>query len=452
MSWLRDSLFILSIVIGISLSSVWTPARGADKWESTFKPTGANRDEFGYSLGVGAFYSDNIGRQSSNTESDGASDVSLQLHYTRERKRFDAQIASDLEYRKYFRDTYGTDLVGGLNGNLGYWLLPERLQWSVQENFGQTYTDLRGVQTPNNRQNVNYLSTGPDLTLPFASRSELRAQARWSKATFGGNDIDSNHRLSGTLGLLRNLTEHSAISLNVADEKVQYDHLPSYDDYDRRSAYMQFDGTGARTELSGQLGWSKVNAPAVDSGGLLAEVRLLRKLGARSELTLNAGTGFTDSAEAFRREQNIGGIVVGNERVAVDTSPFRQDYATAAWDLIGVRDSITLTANWRREVHRGDQELNRKEKSGDLLLSRRLTPVLTVLLNGHYLHDDFSTASVNFNEWSIGPGLSWSLARNIRVTFRYDHFQGSGDSSTLIGVHNYKENRIEIRFSYGSFT
>ena len=445
--------FIPSIAVGIWLFSLGSAAQAQEETRTTEGGAGAaaDRDQLSFSVGAGSFYSDNVGRTPTDEESDGAANVGLRFAYRRDKRRFDALIDSDLEYREYFKSTYGSDLVGGLTGTLNYWLLPDRLAWAVEENFGQTYTRLTDVETPDNRQNVNYFSTGPNVFLPITDRTELRGQARWAKSSYGETETTSSHRFTGTLGLVRRLSEHSLVSLNGSGEKVEYDNLPDGSDFTQRSAFLGYEAEGARTTLTAQGGWTTFTAPNGDHGGLLANASVSRKIGARSTLALTLGTGMTDAAEAFRRDQTLGGVVKGNEAVTNSPDPFRSDYATLVWNLSGVRNRFAATTEWRRDVGQGNTTVQERAEVGSHVeLSRRLTPALTGSVEGVYRRDKFADSGFHFDEWSIGPVLNWAFARSLAVTLRYDYFRGSGHAVGQGDVRDYTENRVSVAFSFGS--
>ncbi len=91
----------------------------------------------------------------------------------------------------------------------------------VSDNFGQTQPDLLTPVTPANSENINYFSTGPDLTLRLAPTTELRLGARYSLVNYQISPFDSD-RVSGSLVLTRSIAERSSVSLNAEHDRVEF--------------------------------------------------------------------------------------------------------------------------------------------------------------------------------------------------------------------------------------
>lgn len=401
-----------------------------------------------FSVSAGVTHSDNIHRTPTDEQSDTSVEAGLQLGLEREGGRLQSRIETDAQYRTYLDDTYDDELVGGLDASLTYWFVPERFAWVLEDNFGQTFIDPRQVETPANRQNTNYLSTGPDFVFDFGDRTRLSLQGRWSDASYEESTTD-NQRVSGTVGLLRRLGLHTSASLNGTTESVEYDEGSANADYDRHSAYVGFDARGARTTLNVEAGYTRVKASSDSSDAPLLRLTLTRELTARSSFTLTAGKELTDSAESFRRDRGIRGVTVGNEDAVVSRDPYESDYASLAWNLTGSRSTLLLGADWRREDHESTDTLNRDSIGASAALSRRLSPKLTAILDGRWTREDFDESGVDFDEWSASLGFGWDVSRSLAVNLRGEHVDGSGDTIAGPGLRDFTENRatLSLRFT-----
>lgn len=406
-----------------------------------------NAQEFNLSVSAGASHSDNIGRTNEDEQSESMADLGLQLGVDDQVGRLQAVVGADLLYRTYLDNTYDDSFIGGLNGTVTYWFAPERFSWVVEDNFGQTFIDPQAVETPDNRQYTNFLSTGPNFLIGLGSRTDLSLQGRWSDASFEDSDAD-NQRLSGTIGLIRHLSARSSVSLNGTVSRIEYEEPTLFSNYDSQSAYLGFSSTGARTTLNLQAGYTAMHDFGDTQDGPLFSLAISRQLSERSTLSLNAGTSFTDSAQAFRRDQDIDGVDVGNDSAIVTGDPFQADYATLAWDVQGTRNTFELSADWRQDDHEREETANRNSIGAHATLSRRLNPVLTLALDGAWSHSEFEESDNEFDDWSAGVSLNWNFARNFSLDLRGDHFDGSGDTSQGSGVRDYTENRVTLRVGY----
>ena len=166
-----------------------------------------------YAVSAGVIRSDNAGRTDTNQQSETSLEAGLNGGWSYDRGRIRGSAAADLQYRTHSYAGYEDQLLGGLMANVQLEMLRDRLQWVVQDNLGQSLIDSQDVATPSNTQNVNHFSTGPSLHLPLGARTEVAINGRWSDVAYEDSDI-GNRRLSGELSLIRQIGEHSSVSLN----------------------------------------------------------------------------------------------------------------------------------------------------------------------------------------------------------------------------------------------
>ncbi|MGD9597456.1 MAG: hypothetical protein AB7G76_03675 [Steroidobacteraceae bacterium] len=396
---------------------------------------------------VGAYHTDNVRRTDIDEESQTVGELGLRLGIARDAGRFTSHVNANLAYRKFFDDAYDDDLFGGLDARLAYWFLPERFSWVVEENYGQALIEPRNVDTPGNQQGANYFSTGPDLVVPFGARTNLLVSGRWSDAAYEETEAD-NQRMTGRIGLERQMSERSTLSLNGTAERVEFDNELRGSNFDRQSAYVGYATEGARTTLSLEAGYTTLHDFGDTTGGPLLDLTIERQLSPRSTLTLNAGTNLTDSAEAMRRDQRIIGIDIDAGQSIVSTDSFQSDFASLALDLEGVRTSVSLGVNWRKESYERTDALDRDASGITALVLRRVSPRLSARLYGGWTTQDFDNSDVSFDEWNAGLGLDWAFSERIGVTLAGDHFSGSGDTAFGFGTRDYTENRVTVRLTY----
>jgi len=406
----------------------------------------AGAQETSLSVSAGATWSDNIRRTRTSEESEFMPEAGVQLSLTRS-GRLDAKVAMDLQYRSYEDNTFDDELVGGLNGLLTFDLVPDLLNWTVEDNFGQGFIDPQAVETPDNRQNFNYFSTGPTISFRLGSRSNLTIATRWSDVDYEASSLDSE-RLSGSIAVSRALSESSSLSLNLTSQRVEFDDSPPNSDYDLHSGYLNYRTKGARTTLSLKGGVTSLRDSGSSTDGPLVDVTFTRAVGARSTLTLNVGTHFNDAAESYRREREFLGIVLGNQDIVPSGDAFQQDYAIAGWTIQGSRTTLELSANWRNEDHEVDSSLDREQVGAGFNLSRRIRPRFTGALLGSYGDENYDVGGVEFDEWTAGIELGWELTSKLSISLRGEHFEESGDTSTAFDQRDYEENRYSMKFRY----
>src|SRR5665213_2368349 len=108
-------------------------------------------------IGVGAIYTDNIRLVATDTQTDTIGVVTTDFLVHEQTRHFDAEVAANLQYLTYEHNIYTKELLGDLAGFGKFALLPGRIDWVVQENFGQQQLSPGTPLTPLNLENINYL-------------------------------------------------------------------------------------------------------------------------------------------------------------------------------------------------------------------------------------------------------------------------------------------------------
>src|SRR5687768_12072342 len=209
----------------------------------------------------------------------------------------------------------------------------------VQDNYGQIARNRQVADNPANRQNINYFSTNPDLTLPLGSQTTFQASGRYSDEYFEGSNQDSTNLL-GSAALVRQVSTAIAVSLNGSYSEEDFDADEVFVDYEVTQAFLRLALTGARTTLSLDGGASRVEQDGgTKSESALARLEFTRLIGARSSLRLAAGTTPSNTAQTFRRDQELGGVDVGPDGAVVVGDASQADYAY-----------LTFTTDWERSA------------------------------------------------------------------------------------------------------
>lgn len=412
------------------------------------EPAGDARDGFRIELSAGATHSDNAGRTDSAGESTETSfEAGLVAGVRQDRPRLSATLDADLRFMTHNYGDYPDQLNGGLTGRLQYELLNERIAWVVEDHFGQSLLNAQNTVTPGNTQNTNVFSTGPNFTLPLGQRTEMFVQGRWLTVSYQYSNFDSN-RLSGMLGLERQIGERSSLSLAASTQHATFRDLPSDADYDIHSAYLQWQARGARTTLQARAGYSRVEDSLDSSSGTVFGLQLSRELTTRTSLALDAGRSYGNSADALVRDQDIGGVSAGGRPATASADPQRSDYATLSWILDAERSGLRAAMNWRREQHLRDTSGDRRALGASLQISRRISQRMEAEFHSGYNAEDFRLADVEFDEWNAGLGLAWSISRFVGISASWDHHVGSGDTALGADTREYSENRYSLRLNW----
>ena len=412
-------------------------------WSNGALAQGAPDRMFHLGLDAGLEYTDNVRRASANEESETVGIVGLTFGLTTDRPRLDANIAANLEYREYFADAYDSDIVGGVAGLVSYAFVPERFVWVLTDNFGQVARDRRAVDTPDNRENVNYFSTGPDITWPLTGRSSIRLSGRYSDTYYEDRDNDTRG-IAGSLALIRRMSDTSNLSLNSSSTDVDYDE-EIYVDYRIDQAFLRWETLTERTTLTLDGGYNR-HEPDIGerSGGLLARLNLSRAVASRSRIGLTIGTAFETPGEGLRRDQDLTGIETGADDAISATDAYQSDHAFLSWTTDWGRTSFTAGLHARSEEHEAVPNADRDVYGASLRWSRQVSPRADIYVAGGYSKEEIVNVDFEFDEWSVGFGMRFQVTQSIAMRATVEHIEGSSEA----GTRDFKENRAYIGFAY----
>lgn len=402
---------------------------------------GADADLY-WSLRGGLEYTDNAGRASVDEQSETVGIAGFALGLNTDRPRLDAGVDANLEYREYLDDTFDSEVVGGVDGLVSYAFIPERFVWVLTDNFAQISNDRSSADTPDNRQNVNYLSTGPDITVPVGARSFVQLSGRYSDTYYEVSDAD-HEGLTGSLALGRRLSDITEVSLNGSTTEVEYDD-EAFAEYRLDQAFLRWSAVSERTTFILDGGYNVVEQDDDDSGGALARLDFSRAVTTRSRLGLRIGTEFATAGQGLRLDQNLTGIENGTDDAIAASDPYQLNYAYLTWTTDRERGAFSFGLNARSEDHEVQTLEDRDVYGATVTFSRQLSRRLDGLLTGSYRQEELVNTGFEFDEWGVTVGLNWSLGERVSLNLRVQHFDGSSED----GTRDYDENRAFLAIVY----
>jgi Surface lipoprotein assembly modifier len=403
-----------------------------------------------YGVDVGVAETDNVNLTPTDKVSQTIAQTDVDFSVKEQSRRLDLDAKGNFSYLDYLQNAYGNQLIGRFDGTAYIALIPERLTWMVQDDFGQSALDAFTPTTPTNLENVNYFSTGPDLALRLSGTTFMNISARYARSTYETSPFNSN-RLFGGLAWGLDLSARSTVSLNANIERVMFENTVVNTDFDRTNAFVRYSLEGARTELTADAGGTDINQDGATTSGPLGRIQLSRKMSAAATLTLTLGHQLTDASTSFSNLQSGAIGVVGTTPPAQSSENYTSNYATVGWQYVRNRTTIGLSGHWEKDTYGEQPSLDYTRGGVEINLQRRLTRSLTAQLVGRYYKTNYlniSAAEVNgspnYNDEMIGANLAWHHGRGLEVRLRYAH-----NSHVTPGTDfGYGENRVLLTIGY----
>lgn len=291
-----------------------------------------------------------------------------------------------------------------------------------------------------NRENINYFSTGPDVVFGAGAANSVRLSGRYSNTQYETTPDDSQ-QYSAMMALLHRLSGASQLSLNVRGDTTNFKDRGNDADYDRYQAYVRYEARIARTLLSADVGYTRLNQQDDNPSGELVRLSATHQLSPSSSLTIAAGTQFTSSGELFRNGQVTQGVSIDTSSVVGRSEPFRSRTGSVSYEFRRNRTGFGTEVLISKETYENVSSLlDRTLTDGSAYFSRKLTPALDMRVFGRFEREKFAETSFKDDEFEYGASLEWRFARTISLRLQYDRFdRNSTDNPT-----EYTENRASL--------
>ena len=396
----------------------------------------------GYQVQVGVIESDNIERLPTGGSDETVGVEELGFTWHDKRPYLDADIDADVSHLDYFQHSYGAEFIGNFLGLANFNLAPQVFSWSIADNFGQAPLDPLAPVTPGNRENINYFSTGPKLTLPLGQSTSLGISGQYGRMDYQHSPLD-NANLTGDVGLTHELSQYSNISINARAERVDFANDQLNPDYDRQEAFVRFDTKGSRTELGVDLGYSHLQMLGTGFDTPLARLELSRRVSPNSTVGIAFGHDYSDGADSFRLVQAVGGATLNTLPLLAAGAPFESNYATLQWNFNRTRTTVNLAASYYRDRFQTDTALNNERTVIDGRAARQITPTLQLSLTEYLVRWEFTGESATATD--TGLQLAWRVGNRVSIFLAYYLSKGSSNVPTF----QYTENRLWLSIGYG---
>lgn len=406
---------------------------------------GAATAELSADVGVGR--TDNIARVSSGERSETIRSAGVEFALLQQTRRLSADVVGDLEWFDYARNTYDSELVANAAAALRVSLVEDRLNWTVDDTFGQTRRDLFTVETPANRENVNYFSTGPNLRFGLGGTLHFTANARYTLVDYEDSPFDSK-RVGGMVGLENELSSGSTLGLQLDRERIEPRGAAVFADYDRSEAYVRYSATAARTTLAADAGASRVHQDSGNDSGALLRLELSRKVGSLSTFSVKLGREFTDVGSAMRLNTAapLPTANLNTQSLTQSMDPYVSKYVDLVWRIVGRRTSLGFTAARFDESYLGRSTQDRRRTALGASATRDLTARLRATAGLRRTRYDFRNIIGDNSETSADLSLAWLIGRRLSVELSGNHLRYSSDIATLSST----ETRYWLRLRYGN--
>ncbi|MFU8830608.1 MAG: hypothetical protein ACNA7J_00505 [Wenzhouxiangella sp.] len=402
---------------------------------------------FRLDLELGLEHSDNRARISPRGSSETALLPRAILDLSRSGNRLTLRAAGDAELRVPLHGPFGNDLEANLIGRLNWHIIEESLDWIVENVASASPIDPSAVDTPENRQQTNVLTTGPRwIVRPSAAWSGL-FDARYIHSYAEDSDAFNSDRLALAARAVRRLGGGRQLSAGVEAAETRFrDDEFSAADFQRLDLVGRYRSTRADFDLDIAAGRTWID---LDRGGVLedtlARLQLVWSIDDRHSLVASASHELSDSVRQLAGDiEQLDLPVVGTGRLRIGNEFFVLDSISLGWSFRFGRVDGSVTAAWRDYQFELDPLLDFEEQSIDLGLTWRLSP--TMALDGGFSLERRPFRLENQRDTDARLSLFLNRRINPRWSGRVGAVRNQRDSN-LVGADS-RENIVAIYLTY----
>jgi hypothetical protein len=416
-------------------------------------PTMALAGTFDYTLYAGLEHSNNIALSSNQPLSENVFTPGTTFQFTQLGSTFQANVAGTVEYRKYLENHFDSQTQTQLAGQANWTVLPERLDFSVEDYAGVQPVDQLAANSPNNQQQTNVIVVGPTLRMRFGDAARGQFELRYIDSYASKvNEFDSSRGLAA-FRVFRDLNPTDAISANVEFQRVDFNNQPSSANYDRKEAYLRYtsrlahfdadiliggtrldfdQGRAATSPLARiQIGWQPTTQNSLSVAGTYQYADAAQDIITTPGLLAN-NVSIADRAEAIDPFANTGGLGrgaatgIGTGSAVIGSDVYKEKRFEASWVWQQPRLSVTVSPSYSQLRYLNDKTFDQTAKGVSVGVGYRLKPTLTLTGFGTYERTKYDSFDRKDNTVRLGVDLgqqwnrhwSWhaSVARERRTS------------------------------------
>ncbi len=439
----------------------------AAAWAADQNPAVPPADITQISAVAGLGETDNVGLTQTGAQSQTLANVGLLVDVERNDPLLQATLKGDLTYLYYLEHAFPGQVVGRMDGNGSFALVPDNIKWVVQEAYGTAQVDALVPVDRTNIESVNVFATGPDFSLRPSDNTFVRFGGRYARVDYETSPFNS-HRVLGTAAIGDELSVASNISLNADITQIRFQDTAVNPDYDRRKFFAHYDTRGVRTSVSLDAGVAQVDDTGPWNSKLLAKLVLTRDLTPFQSLYLTGGQQFTDSSDSF---QGLTSGAAGTAIVApaAGTAGNYLDRSGAVgWRFKEDRTAIDVSGRWSRDTYTivptplqledyilegVPVGLDATRSGVEARVKRDLTPIVTAEVSAAYAHENYESLGFIDHSLLVGVGVTFSPNSRLQYRVRFDRTVRTSDTvSTSIAAQGlglgYTEDRIFLTAVY----
>lgn len=421
-------------------------------------PSVACAVQLDYRIDLGFEHNDNVNLSENDPASENILEPQLAFGLTQEGATVQATANGAIQYRDYLGGEFSDEVRGQLAGHLNWTVLPQRLNFTVEDSLSVQPVNPLQPNTPNNQQQTNVFAVGPTLDFRVGDTMRGEADLRYINSYADKTDQFNSQRAGGALRLIKDLDPTSTISANVDDEHIKFDNAIGGPDYSRYSAFARYTQTWTKIDLVADLGYSWLNYSGggfADRDDPLGRATLNWHPSERSTFTLDFAYQFSDAAAGLisTAQAQVPATATPPTSIAVgDATTTSQAYLERRLGLgyrwVGERLTFNVDPYYRKLqysdgtlITTGLDETGKGVTGGLTYLLRPLLSIGLIATGENLRYDAIARED---KTWSLSAILSQQWTRNWGGRLELTHYKRDSN----VADQSFDQNIIYVALVY----
>ena len=339
----------------------------------------AARLEYTLDLGVGR--NDNLNFSPDDPREDTIYRPGVGFSLTEDSEKVYANVAGRVEYRHYVDGTYDNGVDGEVSGRVDWHAIPHRLTFTAEDTLGLEAIDVLEADSPDNRQQVNVFSAGPNLSFRVGEAMDGEVELRYVDTNAEITDEFNSSRIDLAVRTIRRIDAASSLAFNLRGQTVDFDDEQTGRNYRRADLFARYERHLRRFDFALDAGYSAIEYSR--GGGNRSEPLLRGDItwnpSDTHRFTIGLAQQFSDAAtEAMEQlDEGVaapGSILTGD--TVINASPFKERRATFDYTYTATRFSVAVESYAHRLDYVESDEFDQTGRGARATLLWMLSPRL----------------------------------------------------------------------------
>ncbi len=426
-----------------------------------------------YSVYAGLMHSDNVSLSATDPISQNVLIPGINFSYVQAGSAVQANVAGTLEYRDYLGNAFSSQTLVQLSSQVNWTIMPQRLDFTVQDFAGVQPLSTLASDAPNNQQQTNVLTLGPTLHFRVGDTMLGQAELRYVNSDASKNKEFNSSRGEAALRVFKDLSATAQLSLNLESQRVVFAdpaaassafYIPGAattdPNYNRNEAFGHYVSKLAQVDVDLALGWSQIAfSSAPDASTALARLTVGWRATPNHHFELTAVHQYSDAAQDMILQQPgqtvfgtdvrqptafISPLGIATGGSVVDSQVYLDRHVEGTYAYSSERLSLSISPQYGHSNYLNNPFFNQSDRGASAAINYRLTPLTTVFGFGNQQSITYSSLDRRDRTTDYGVGLARQETPHWSWRVSLTHLR----RSSSVPDNSYSENEIYFGIVY----